>query len=59
MNFKLQNQYNLNEWINTVNLIKTSLKYLLNYDDQVINTLRNDFNLISVYYFIVITGGNN
>ena len=47
------------EWVQTIQVIKTTLKYLNSLNDNEIDNLRKDFILINVYYFIVITGGNN
>lgn len=47
-----------NNWVKLINTLKSSMKYLASMNDAVINKLREDFELIFVYYFIVITGEN-
>lgn len=48
----------MKEWLQTIQIIKTTLKYLSEFIDGDIETLRRKFITLNVYYFIVITGGN-
>lgn len=49
---------NIKDWLKVIQTIKTTLKYLNGCIDNEIYKLREDFILLNVYYFIVITGGN-
>lgn len=47
----------LKNWLILIKNIKTTMKYLNNLSDDVINELRKELELLNVYYFIVIDGG--
>ncbi len=49
----------IKEWLGTIQTLKTTLKYLNGLIDDEIDYLRKEFITLNVYYFIVITGGNN
>ena len=48
----------MKEWLQTIQMLKTTLKYLNEFNDNEIDILRRKFITLNVYYFIVITGGN-
>lgn len=45
-------------WLVLIKNLKATMKYLSDRNDQEIIDLRKEFELINVYYFIVITGGD-
>lgn len=47
----------VSEWIKIIQSVKTTLKYFNTLNDDSINKLREDFVLLNVYYFIIISGG--
>ena len=49
----------LQDWITLFKNIHTAMKYVNNYNDEEINKLKKDFAFLNVYYFIILTGGNN
>ncbi len=49
----------LQDWIMLFKNIHTTMKYVSNYNDEEINKLKKDFAFLNVYYFIILTGGNN
>ncbi len=48
-----------NSWIVLLKNLRITMKYLNTMQDTTIVSLRKDFELINVYYFIVITGGDD
>lgn len=49
----------LQDWITLFKNIHTAMKYVNNCNDEEINKLKKDFAFLNVYYFIILTGGNN
>lgn len=47
------------DWIMLFKYIRTTMKYLNEYDDNEIVKLKEEFVLLNVYYFIVISGGDH
>lgn len=48
----------IQDWIKLFNCIRTAMKYISN-DSADAQKLKSDFSFLTVYYFIVLTGGSN
>ncbi len=49
----------LQEWISLFKNINTTMKYVNKYTDKEIESLKKEFEILNVYYYIILTGGNN
>lgn len=49
----------LQEWITLFKNIRTAMKYVNAFDDIEIRKIKKDFEKLNIYYYIILTGGNN
>lgn len=63
LNYLINNQtiitISLQEWITLFKNINTTMKYVKMLDDKEIEKIKKDFDFLTVYYYIILTGGHN
>ena len=47
------------EWITLIKTLRSTMKYLNDIFDDEMNKIKDEYILLNVYYFIVISGGDH